>query len=62
MVIFPVNYIALDFAYVIPNLTPRAAALLRPAISLAIKVGCFVPRKRKMDLKCMFMEVCTGLN
>ena len=57
MVIFPVNYIALDFGYVIPNLGPQAAALLRPAISLVIKVGCFEPWKLKMALPCIFMEV-----
>lgn len=39
--VLPVNYIALDFAVVLPTLHPTAAAILRPMISLTIKVGCF---------------------
>ena len=39
--VLPVNYIALDFAVVLPNLHPTAAALVRPLISTVIKIGCF---------------------
>ena len=39
--VLPVNYIALDFAVVLPNLHPTAAAVLRPLISTVIKIGCF---------------------
>ncbi|CAK9056003.1 unnamed protein product [Durusdinium trenchii] len=39
--VVPVNYLALDFAMVLPHLDQRTAALVRPLISLVIKVGCF---------------------
>ena len=39
--VLPVNYIAFDFAVVLPNLTPSAAAVLRPLISTIIKISCF---------------------
>jgi len=39
--VWPVNYLAIDFAIVLPNLHPNAAAVVRPTISLIIKVGCF---------------------
>lgn len=39
--VLPVNYLALDFAIVLPNLHPTAAAVVRPTISLIIKVSCF---------------------
>ena len=45
VVVLPVNYIAFDFAVVIPSLHPKAAAILRPIISLAIKNGCFTAFK-----------------
>ena len=41
VVVAPVNYIALDFAVVLPNMHPNTAALLRPAISMCIKFTCF---------------------
>jgi len=39
--VLPVNYIALDFAVVLPNLNPSTAAWLRPLISTMLKIGCF---------------------
>ena len=39
--VLPVNYIALDFAVVLPNLEPSTAAIVRPLISTVIKIGCF---------------------
>ena len=41
VVVAPVNYIALDFAVVLPNLDPNTAAILRPALSMCIKFTCF---------------------
>ena len=41
VVVAPVNYIALDFAVVLPNMHPNTAALLRPTISMCIKFTCF---------------------
>ena len=40
-VVAPVNYIALDFAAVLPNMDPNTAAILRPALSMCIKFTCF---------------------
>lgn len=39
--VLPVNYIALDFAVVLPNLNPSTAAWLRPLISTVLKISCF---------------------
>ena len=39
--VFPVNYIALDFAAVLPNLHPNQSAVVRPLISVIIRGGCF---------------------
>jgi len=41
VVVAPVNYIALDFAVVLPNMDPNTAAILRPALSMCIKFTCF---------------------
>jgi len=39
--VFPVNYIALDFAAVLPNLHPNQSTVVRPLISVSIRGGCF---------------------
>lgn len=39
-VVAPVNYIALDFAVVLPNLDRNKAAILRPVISMCLKLAC----------------------
>lgn len=39
--VLPVNYVALDFAVVLPNISPLTAAWLRPLISTLLKISCF---------------------